>query len=380
MEKRIIISLMSMLFLLITTSCSKSVDLGSSNIPLPENTKEVSKSDTLAPSVTTLNATAKDKISPYLSITYGINDDTTDTGRRTQYYTYNIDEKKLDIRCSIPFAAQYGTGVVSLANQKVYYSGRTGKNTNDSINEYDIKTGETHALENENATYNDIAIVDNNTLLVTAISKKDGCNWPATFDLNSRTFTYLYDVNNISDSLYSTRAGRINYNYIYNKFVDVFVNQDEFYLPKFRLNEVAIDYNIALVSPDLLINKENTYAKKTKIADDIYMETQISDNSVLLQVIDDSQDKRIFYLADLKNKSIKEIDCPFSNALYITNCVTLDQGKTYFVLGGFQNGKEVQKNGLFYYDTNTKQAESILMNNDNNKGHVINFTIVGERS
>lgn len=380
MEKRIIISLMSMLFLLITTSCSKSVDLGSSNIPLPENTKEVSKSDTLAPSVTTLNATAKDKISPYLSITYGINNDTTDTGRRTQYYTYNIDEKKLDIRCSIPFAAQYGTGVVSLANQKVYYSGRTGKNTNDSINEYDIKTGETHALENENATYNDIAIVDNNTLLVTAISKKDGCNWPATFDLNSRTFTYLYDVNNISDSLYSTRAGRINYNYIYNKFVDVFVNQDEFYLPKFRLNEVAIDYNIALVSPDLLINKENTYAKKTKIADDIYMETQISDNSVLLQVIDDSQDKRIFYLADLKNKSIKEIDCPFSNALYITNCVTLDQGKTYFVLGGFQNGKEVQKNGLFYYDTNTKQAESILMNNDNNKGHVINFTIVGERS
>lgn len=370
---------MSMLFLLITPSCSKGVDLGSSNIPLPENTKEVAKSDTLAPTeVTTLNANEKDKISPYLSITYGINDDTTDTGRRTQYYTYNIDEKKLDIRCSIPFAAQYGTGVVSLANQKVYYSGRTGKNTNDSINEYDIKTGETHALENENATYNDIAIVDNNTLLVTAISKKSGCNWPATFDLNSRTFTYLYDVNNISDSLYSTRAGRINYNYIYNKFVDVFVNQDEFYLPKFRLNEVAIDYNIALVSPDLLINKENIFAKKTKIADDIYMETQISDNSVLLQVIDDSHDKRLFYLADLKNKSIEEIDCPFSNALYITDCVTLDQGKTYFVLGGFQNGKEDQK-GLFYYDTNTKQAEPILMNNDNNQGHVINFTIVGDR-
>ena len=145
MGKRIILSLMSILFLLITTSCSKGADLGSSNIPLPENTKEVVKSDTLASTeVTTLNDTAKDKISPYLSITYGINDD---TGRRTQYYTYNIDEKKLDIRCSIPFAAQYGTGVVSLANQKVYYSGRTGKNTNDSINEYDIKTGETHSLE-----------------------------------------------------------------------------------------------------------------------------------------------------------------------------------------------------------------------------------------
>lgn len=371
---------MSMLFLFITTSCYRAAELGSSNISLPENTKEVARSDILAPiEVTASNVTAKNKISPYLSITYGINDDTTDTGRRTQYYTYNIDEKKLDIRCSIPFVAQYGTGVVSLANQKVYYSGRTGKNTNDSINEYDIKTGETQTLENENATYNDIAIVDNNTLLVTAISKKDGCNWPAIFDLNSRTFTYLYDVNNISNSLYSTRAGRINYNYIYNKFVDVFVNQDEFYLPKFRLNEIAIDYNIALVSPDLLINKENTYAKKTKIADDIYMETQISDNSVLLQVIDDSNDKRLFYLADLKNKSIKEIDCPFSNALYITDCVTLDQGKTYFVVGGFQNGKEEAKKGLFYYDTNTKQAEPILMNNDNNQGHVINFTIVGDR-
>ena len=186
-------------------------------------------------------------------------------------------------------------------------------------------------------------------------------------------------MNNISDSLYSTRAGRINYNYIYNKFVDVFVNQDEFYLPKFRLNEVAIDYNIALVSPDLLINKENIFAKKTKITYDIYMETQISNNSVLLQVIDDSHDKRLFYLADLKNKSIKEIDCPFSNALYITDCVTLDQGKTYFVLGGFQNGKEEAQKGLFYYDTNTKQAEPILMNNDNNQGHVINFTIVGDR-
>lgn len=364
MEKKIIFFFMSMLFLLITTSCSKVTDLGISNIPLPENTKYI----------------AKYKISPYLSITYGINDYTTDNGRRIQYYTYNIDEKKLDIQCSIPFSAQYGTGVVSLVNQKVYYSGRTWENDNDSLMEYDMKSGETKALENENATYNDIAIVDNHTLLVTAISKKNECNWPATFDLNSRTFTYLYDANNISDSLYSTRAGRINYNYTYNKFVDVFVNQDEFYSSKFRSNEVAIDYNIALVSPDLLINKENIYAKKTKISDDIYMGTQISDNSVLLQIIDDSHDKRLFYLADLKNKSIKEIDCPFSNALYITDCVTLDQGKTYFVLGGFQTGKEVQKNGLFYYDTNTKQAEPILMNNDNNQGHVINFTIVGDRS
>ena len=89
---------------------------------------------------------------------------------------------------------------------------------------------------------------------------------------------YLYNANKFSDSLYSTRAGRINYNYVYNKFVDVFVIKAESYLPKFMSNEVAIDYNIALVSPDLLINKENTYAKKTKIADDIYMETQISDN------------------------------------------------------------------------------------------------------
>jgi hypothetical protein len=381
MEKRIILSLMSMLFLLITTSCSKGADLGSSNIPLPENTNEVAKSDTLAPTeVTTLNTTAKDKISPYLSITYGINDDTTDTGRRTQYYTYNIDEKKLDIRCSIPFAAQYGTGVVSLANQKVYYSGRTGGNANDSLMEYDMKSGETKALENENATYNDIAIVDNHTLLVTAISRENGCNWPATFDLNSRAFTYLYDANNISDSLYSTRAGRINYNYIYNKFVDVFVNQDEFYTSKFRSNEVAIDYNIALVSPNLLLNTKNIFAKKTKIADDIYMETQISDNSILLQVVDLVGGKRFFYLLDLVNKSIKEIDCPFKNAAYVTDCVTLDQGKTYFVLGGFQNGNEVQKNGLFYYDTNTKQAEPILMNNDSIQGHVINFTIVGDRS
>lgn len=279
MEKRIILSLMSMLFLLITTSCSKGADLGSSNILLSENTKYVAKSDTLAPiEITTLNAIAKDKISPYLSITYGINDDTTDTGRRTQYYTYNIDEKKLDIRCSIPFSPQYGTGVVSLANQKVYYSGRTEGNSNDSLMEYDMKSEETKALENENATYNDIAIVDNHTLLVTAISRDNGCNWPANFDLNSKSFTYLYNANKFSDSLYSTRAGRINYNYVYNKFVDVFVNKAESYLPKFMSNEVAIDYNIALVSPDLLINKENTYAKKTKIADDIYMETQISDN------------------------------------------------------------------------------------------------------
>lgn len=184
-------------------------------------------------------------------------------------------------------------------------------------------------------------------------------------------------MNNISDSLYSTRAGRINYNYIYNKFVDVFVNQDEFYSPKFHSNEVAIDYNIALVSPDLLINKGNIFTKKTKVADDIYMETQISDNSILLQVIDLVGYKRFFYLIDLINKSIKEIDCPFKNATYITDCVTLDQGKTYFLLDGFQNGKEVQKNSLFYYDINTKQAEPILMNNDSIQGHVINFTVVG---
>lgn len=325
------------------------------------------------------NKSLSNQISPYVSITYGINDNTTDSGRRIQYYTYGIDKKRLDLQCSIPFAAQYGTGVVSLANQKLYYSGRAGKNTNDSIIEYDLKTGKTHALENENDTYNDIAIVDDHTLLVTAISKKNECNWPATFDLNSRTFTYLYDANNISDFLYSTRAGRINYNYIYNKFVDVFVNQDEFYSSKFNSNEVAIDYNIALVSPNLLINTKDIFTKKTKAADDIYMETQISDNSIFLQVIDLVGGKSFFYLLDLVNKSIKEIDCPFKNATYVTDCVTLDQGKTYFVLGGFKNDNEVQKNGLFYYDTNTEQAEPILMNNDSVQGHVINFTVVGNR-
>ena len=378
MKKKIIIfiSIMSVIilfyiicFLFINNSFIKT---NKSSNDIPYTPARLNNSDS-----NSKNSNDKNQISPYVSITYGINDDTTDTGRRIQYYTYSIDKKKLDLQCSIPYAAQYGTGVVSLANQKVYYSGRAGENANDSITEYDLKTGETKALENENATYNDIAIVDNHTLLVTAISKKNECNWPATFDLNSRTFTYLYDVNNISDSLYSTRAGRINYNYIYNKFVDVFVNQDEFYSPKFHSNEVAIDYNIALVSPDLLINKENIFTKKTKVADDIYMETQISDDSILLQVIDLVGYKRSFYLIDLINKSIKEIDCPFKNAIYITDCVTLDQGKTYFVLGGFQNGKEVQKNGLFYYDTNTKQAEPILMNNDSIQGHVINFTVVG---
>ncbi len=363
MKKRKIFSVMLMFFLLTTTSCSKGNVLGNRNIFLPESTEK----------------TAADRINPYLSITYGINDGTTDTGRRIQFYTYDIDEKQLDIQCSIPFAAQYGTGVVSLENQKVYYSSRTEGHSNDSLMEFDLKSGETKALENENATYNDIAIVDNHTLLVTAISRKNGCNWPATFDLSSKTFTYLYEVNKFSDSLYSTRAGRINYNYVYNKFVNVFVNQDEFYSPNFRSNEVAIDYNIALVSPDLLINKENTYAKKTKIADDVYMETQISDNLILLQVDDDVEGKKIFCLIDMVNKSIKEIDCPFSNALYIADCVTLDQGNTYFVLGGFKNGNEVQKNGLFYYDTNTKRSEPILMNDDNNQAHVINFTIVGSR-
>lgn len=197
--------------------------------------------------------------------------------------------------------------------------------------------------------------------------------------MNSRAFTYLYDVNNISDAMYSTRAGRINYNYIYNKFVNVFVNQDEFYSPKYRLNEVAIDYNIALVSPNLLLNTKSIFAKKTKITNDVYMETQISDNSILLQIDDDVEGKEIFCLVDLVNKSMKEIDCPFKNATYVTDCVTLDQGKTYFVLGGFKNGNEVQKNGLFYYDTNTEQAEPILMNNDSIQGHVINFTVVGNR-
>ncbi|RDU21754.1 hypothetical protein [Anaerosacchariphilus polymeriproducens] len=197
--------------------------------------------------------------------------------------------------------------------------------------------------------------------------------------MNSRTFTYLYDANNISDSLYSARAGRINYNYIYNKFVDVFVNQDEFYSSKFNSNEVAIDYNIALVSPNLLLNTKSIFAKKMKIANDVYMATQISDNSILVQVDDDVEGKQFFCLIDLVNKSIKEIDCPFKNVTYITDCVTLDQGKTYFVLGGFKNSNEVQKNGLFYYDTNTEQAEPILTNNDSNQGHVINFTVVGSR-
>lgn len=188
---------------------------------------------------------------PYISITYSRSNLEMPLGRETVFYTYDLVDKELNEICVLPFNAKYASGVVSLENQMVYYSSRMDAadlSSDDCLWAYDLNSGKSIRLEHENFSYNDITIIDLNTLLVMAVKAGDKhVITPALFDLTTNTFTYLPDVNREPLTQYATGPSPMNYNYRTGQFCYIYRDQEEMYLPEYLGMREPIDVQITLV-------------------------------------------------------------------------------------------------------------------------------------
>lgn len=339
----------------------------------PDHEKDISKADT----------TEEKKSGEYLSITYTTEDFTVESGRMMTFYTYDPVTSELDNKAEIPFESQYALGVVSLRDEKIYYTKTVGYEgrTVDHLFEYDMTNGMSTMLEDDHCAYNDMIPVQDKLLLTTIPVHAIGT---AAFDLGMKKFNYLYEMslneNGYMDFPYVTEPlVRLNYNYKYGKFVNVYTKEEDYYDPEVRGGEKPIKYRIALVDKDLNIIAEYKNLKKSFVDYNVRAACQISSDCALVMIekdLSDDEDSDVevkyeFYMINFSEKSCKKVKSPFPRMKYITNFVTSDDGKSYYISGICMDGTS----GLYYYDC-SKDDVKMIMPNSVKGGHVVSFCLI----
>lgn len=325
---------------------------------------------------------------PYISITYGCNNSSNYTGRDMVFYSYDLTTKQLVKEATIPFDAKYATGVVSKSTNTIFFSRRSEPEniaSNDSICSYDISTGSTTVLETENFSYNEIALIDPDTLLVMAVTEQHPI-MPARFDLGKRAFTYMADANKEPFSLYTNGDSLLNYDYNTESFVSIFQSEEERYSPDYCNFKSEIGTYIAIVKKNLVKAPSKIFKIDMKLGHFIDDAVQISENELLVERTDDYFDdekeelvsERSFYLLtfeDTGNITFVQTDAPFPlEGVRRHGYRTPDGGKTWYLILG---EKSSDTGGLYAYSTETKEMTPILLNDPTVEGYTINFSFVG---
>lgn len=76
-------------------------------------------------------------------------------------------------------------------------------------------------------------------------------------------------------------------------------------------------------------------------------------------------------MIDFSKMSCKKVKSPFPQMKYISNFVTSDDGRSYYVSGMCMDGTS----GLFYYDCLKDDVKTILLNSVKG-GYVVNFRLI----
>lgn len=318
---------------------------------------------------------------PYLSITYTRENLDNFSGREMVFYTYDINTKTLVEECVLPFDSSYATGVVSRINKMVYYSSNTIPNNYSSGNSlwvYDMNLCKSYILDNENHEYNDILLIDDNTLLVMMVTNQHPI-MPVLFDLKNKEYIYMADVNN-EPFIYTCGSTSPFYNYKTETFTCIYWNEEEERTKEYNTFESEIKHYISFVSANLEKDISRTFVHKAKLNEMNMREAvQISENEILVTMANwfNSNECREYYslVFGEDETTFTKIDCPYPYADYVANLYTVDEGKTfYFYLYGDHFGNPP---GVYSYDTENEELTPILLNDAETNGHYINFSIVG---
>ena len=319
---------------------------------------------------------------PYISITYGRDNPDNTTGRDMVFYTYDMVTRELKQECVIPFDSQYACGVVSKAKNTVYYSGRSepdNLSSCDGLWAYNIGTGKSELLENKNWSYNSIIVMESDRLLVMAMTKEHPI-LPAVFDLRTKTFTYMPDVNGEPFDLYNCGPTELGYNYGTGEIVSIYQNEDESYQSEYLGNEIPINTYISVASRDMVKDPERTFSLSLKTEDDVMSATQVSENELLV-VIDhmdwdtlDTESRLYSLVYENGEGTLTPADSPYPHS---RDWKTVDGGKTFYFM--LQSEDEPER-GLYSYYKETGELTPILPGDPESSGHVVNFSILAPGS
>lgn len=298
------------------------------------------------------------------------------------YYLYDLVTNELIEICTLPHFSSYTAGIYSRWENAVYFSYKEEFGTNDRIHRYDIENGKMLAYDNTIVSYNDMAFFDANTLLVIAVTRQ-GNNVPALIDLSTGEFTYVRDTKGTELERYTNGGQLLSFNFIYDTVPWLYFKDEDRRSDEYHRSEKAIDYHFTLL-PLLVSNAYRTFTESFMVDKNVIFLTQITQNEVLVMIDEVGYDERTevyddgmlvgggfthtyaYYHLVYKDSDIAmyEIENPFHNADYISQCLTFDEGKTYYCRGGFTFNGITYNSSLFIYDTETHSIVPILTDYD----------------
>lgn len=303
------------------------------------------------------------EVDTFLSITYKVEDSGSPYGWTIQYYLYDTSSKELTVAAEIPFNADYAVGAVSPFSGEIYYANRGGDETSDDdLIAYDPRTGERRVVDTGKWSYNDICVIDEDHLLVTAV--KDRSIQPAIIELSTGTYTDLMPQ---SRSYMTEPYVSIQYNYQFERFVNYYTNVidpswEDFFA--YHAGEAEAENYISLMSCDPTVQDNKVYTFPLTIRYVVDLAIQTSQTDILLRIIDISGESEArYYTLDFAPDEpiLTEVDNPFPEGMILSSAVTAKEENTFYCRGLYCNDGKTES-GVFYWNANNNTIEPILLN------------------
>lgn len=302
----------------------------------------------------------------YLSITnteYVNGKDTAD-GMVMKIYTYDIQSKTLTERGQLPYNSQYPLTFVSLDENTIYYS--AAEDDKDELFSYNIDTKVSQKLSSGLFAINSIIADTNHDALILAAVKKG--------ERPVKVMFYDKDHEQLDiwgDSDLDTTTWDISYNQENGK---IYAAQYSEYEQEQQIKE-ANEKQKALIPPDNRVTEIDPENKKERKIIEL-------DNEQIL-TLSASGDQVLIATAKLVNRSPTEYSIvnirtgkrtPLQLSINANSKVELTKdGQGFYFLGDFIKNSAKQIRGIYYYNLETNEIESIFLQEN---GFINNFTLV----
>ena len=303
-------------------------------------------------------------INPYLSICYVRKSSDDPAKKERVMLCYDINTEELTEVCVLPKENHTVSPKYSRANHSVYYFGNVDKNDNYSecgLWKYDIYTKETIRLDNENHSYNELEVIDENTLLLMMVTNEHPI-MPVLYDIEKDEFTYMADANG-DPFIYTSGPLSLSYNPVLEELACIYWSEEDVD-NEYNSLEKPINYYLSATDKNLVRDNERTFSHSAKINENnFWYATQLSENEFIVAMYSGvSSDEPVEYYSLVfgdGEPSFTKTECPYPHADYLWHLQTIDGGKTfYFYLRGDDLGNPA---GIYSYCPKTKELTPILL-------------------
>ncbi len=325
----------------------------------------------------------KENTDPYLSIYYLRNSADNPDEKEKVMLCYDINTEELTEVCTLPKELDAISAKYSRANHSVYYFSKNIPGDHHSENglwKYDVAAEEVVRLDDENHSYNELYVIDENTLLLMMVTNEHPI-MPVLFDIENKTFTYMADANS-EPFIYTCGPLSLSYNHAFDELSCIYWSEEDVD-NEYNSLEKPINYYLSATNKNLVKDPERTFSYSAKINENnLWYALQLSENEYIVQMMSGvPSDEPVEYYSLVFGEgepSFTKIECPYPNADFLWNLQTIDGGETFFFY--LRSDNLGNPAGIYSYHPKTEELSPILLYNPEIAPEYVGFSLMEDGS